>query len=195
MRAKCSNNIINQQIKSGRKVVGKNSSSVNNDNLMIDDCGDLDENNEKSVGFVQEWINTYVFLSREFANFFFVISFSLSLLPHPISFVGYVFSFRDSTVFNVASKFLSEKVKCANWSSSSYRQAEHWWNFNQVGWYLSFDIKISSFSRLCWSERIRKSVYLNCQLLLPLRLLPKSKAKHTLTHITSPTKDKQNELK
>lgn len=30
---------------------------------MIDDCGGLDE--EESVGFVQEWINTYVFVSRE----------------------------------------------------------------------------------------------------------------------------------
>lgn len=33
---------------------------------MIDDCGAIDESSEKSVGFVQEWINTYVFLSREF---------------------------------------------------------------------------------------------------------------------------------
>lgn|SRR5690349_10388812 len=82
MRAKCSNNIINQQIKSDRKVVGRNSSSVNNDNLMIDDCGDLDENNEKSVGFVQEWINTYVFLSRESCQFFFIISFSLPPLSN-----------------------------------------------------------------------------------------------------------------
>lgn len=94
MRAKCSNNIItDQQIKSGRKVVGRNSSSVNNDNLMIDDCGDVNENNEKSVGFVQEWINTYVFLSRESYQIF--LSLLVSLL-HPISFVMYVFSLRDS---------------------------------------------------------------------------------------------------
>jgi hypothetical protein len=43
---------------------------------MIDDCGDADENGEESVGFVQEWINTYVFLSREFFDIFFGISFS-----------------------------------------------------------------------------------------------------------------------
>jgi hypothetical protein len=42
---------------------------------MIDDCGDADEN-EESVGFVQEWINTYVFLSRESFDIFFGISFS-----------------------------------------------------------------------------------------------------------------------
>jgi hypothetical protein len=48
---------------------------------MTDDCGDADENDQESVSFVQEWINTYVFLSREFFVIFFVIGFS-----HPHSF-------------------------------------------------------------------------------------------------------------
>jgi hypothetical protein len=61
---------------------------VNNDShqMMIDDCGDVDEYNEKSVGFVQEWINTYVFLSREFLPFFsllvFLFSFLFFIFPH-----------------------------------------------------------------------------------------------------------------
>lgn len=45
---------------------------------MIDDCGGVDESSEKSVGFVQEWINTYAFLSREFPSFYF---FSLLVFP------------------------------------------------------------------------------------------------------------------
>lgn len=73
MRSKCSNNIINQHTKSGHKVKGYNSSSVNSDILMIDDCAGVDESNEKSVGFVQEWINTYDFLSREFLFAFLLI--------------------------------------------------------------------------------------------------------------------------
>lgn len=72
---KCSNNIINQQTKSGHKVKDRNGSLGNNDSLMIDDCGAVDESSEKSVGFVQEWINTYVFLSREFFCFPFAITF------------------------------------------------------------------------------------------------------------------------
>lgn len=42
---------------------------------MIDDCGGVEESNEKSVGFVQEWINTYSFLSREFCFYFSFSSF------------------------------------------------------------------------------------------------------------------------
>jgi hypothetical protein len=48
--------------------------------MMIDDCGEVDEYNEKSVGFVQEWINTYVFLSREFLPFFSLLVFLFSFL-------------------------------------------------------------------------------------------------------------------
>lgn len=49
---------------------------------MIDDCGGVDESSEKSVGFVQEWINTYAFLSREFPSFYF---FSLLVFPSSLS--------------------------------------------------------------------------------------------------------------
>ena len=49
---------------------------------MIDDCGDADMNSEKSIGFLEEWINTYVFLSREFFLPFFLYYFPLfPLIP------------------------------------------------------------------------------------------------------------------
>jgi hypothetical protein len=50
---------------------------------MIDDCREVEANNEESVGFVQEWINTYAFLSRELLCHFVlfpVISFPFSSL-------------------------------------------------------------------------------------------------------------------
>lgn len=52
---------------------------VNSDDhqTMIDDCGDADMNSEKSIGFLEEWINTYVFLSREFFLPFFFYYFPL----------------------------------------------------------------------------------------------------------------------
>lgn len=63
---------------------------------MIDDCGGVDE---ESVGFVQEWINTYVFLSRELSFF---------LFPPPF------ISFPDSSNFlpgnNKSGAFLSSHL-------------------------------------------------------------------------------------
>jgi hypothetical protein len=49
--------------------------NISNDNL-IDDCEET--MSEESFGFVQEWINTYVFLSRELS--FFSSSFQIFLL-------------------------------------------------------------------------------------------------------------------
>lgn len=60
---------------------------------MIDDCGGVDESSEKSVGFVQEWINTYAFLSREFPSFyFFFISFPFSNFQFPVPLCFALFS-------------------------------------------------------------------------------------------------------
>jgi hypothetical protein len=82
-RVKCPNGKVNQRHKAG------NNSSSSNDNLMIDDCREVEANNEASVGFVQEWINTYAFLSRELLCHFLlfpVISFPFSSLESAFQF-------------------------------------------------------------------------------------------------------------
>lgn len=60
--------------------------SLDNRNAMIDDCGgsgasvgignedDEDPNNGAGISFVQEWINTYAFISREFISLLFFYS-------------------------------------------------------------------------------------------------------------------------
>ena len=86
-RPKCLNNVINQQIKTGNKNI-RNMTKVNNDKLLIDECGNVEEennnindnNNEKIVvvHFVDEWMHTFAFLSREFHHLHFIISFILT---------------------------------------------------------------------------------------------------------------------
>lgn len=86
-RPKCLNNVINQQIKTSNKNT-RNMTKVNNDKLLIDECGNVEEennnindnNNEKIVvvHFVDEWMHTFAFLSREFHHLHFIISFILT---------------------------------------------------------------------------------------------------------------------
>jgi hypothetical protein len=69
-KSKCTKvKLINQKIK------GNKSSLGNHISTMIDECGnEEDGNNRANVDFVQEWINTYTFISREFIlsfNFYF----------------------------------------------------------------------------------------------------------------------------
>jgi hypothetical protein len=69
---KCLNNVINQQIKRGPNK-NRNITKVSNDNLMIDECGNVEDNNSNDdydnekvvVDFVDEWMHTFAFLSRE----------------------------------------------------------------------------------------------------------------------------------
>lgn len=89
--SKCLNNAINQQLKTGNKL--RNGTKVNNNNFVIDDCdGEAQGSNrsikknssnnddtatnaigsevrERNVDFVEEWMNTFAFLSRKFIFF------------------------------------------------------------------------------------------------------------------------------
>jgi hypothetical protein len=72
---KCSNNAINQKIKKESKI--QNSTKNVKDNSLIDGCKKIDENfsndHKKIVDIVQEWLNTFNFLSREFlVSFYFI---------------------------------------------------------------------------------------------------------------------------
>lgn len=111
--SKCLNNAINQQLKGGNKLRNGTTSKVSNDNnnnnLMIDDCGEpqgSNKNNKKSsnnnndiamnaigsevrernVDFIEEWMNTFAFLSREFFYIIFSLFYSFSYLLTKISF-------------------------------------------------------------------------------------------------------------
>lgn len=90
---------------------------------MIDDCGAVDESSEKSVGFVQEWINTYVFLSREFlfsfCHYFPLLVFLFIHIQFP-----QVFLRKKLEQFPIC-----ERVDWAN----CHRQL--CWNFNKLIWY------------------------------------------------------------
>ena len=93
--SKCLNNAINQRQKAGNKLRNGTTSKVSNENnFVIDDCGEAQGSNknnkkssnnnnndiamnaigsevrEKNVDFVEEWMNTFAFLSREFSLFF-----------------------------------------------------------------------------------------------------------------------------
>jgi hypothetical protein len=94
------NNAINPQSRGGKARNGT-TSRANNDNFVIDDCGEAQGNNnkpnkksgnnrndiamsaigsadrEKNVDFVEEWMNTFAFLSREFSFFLFFLIFHL----------------------------------------------------------------------------------------------------------------------
>lgn len=94
--SKCLNNAINQQLKTGSKLRNGTTTTTskvnNNNNFVIDDCdGEAlgsnrnnkknsnnddtamnaigSEDREKNVDFVEEWMNTFAFLSREFYFF------------------------------------------------------------------------------------------------------------------------------
>lgn len=87
LKSKCTKiKLINQQM-SGRN--NNTQASLDNRNAMIDDCGgsgaivgignedDEDPNNGAGISFVQEWINTYAFISREFISSYYFLIFLL----------------------------------------------------------------------------------------------------------------------
>lgn len=85
-RQKCLNNVINQHAKTSSKNI-RNMTKVSSDNLLIDECGNVvedelsnninDNHGEKIlvVDVVDEWMRTFAFLSREFFMIFFIVLF------------------------------------------------------------------------------------------------------------------------
>lgn len=69
-KSKCTKvKLINHQIMKNKSQLRNNTQASLSNHIppMIDDCGNGESNEEdENVDFVQEWINTYTFLSREF---------------------------------------------------------------------------------------------------------------------------------
>ncbi len=61
----CHNNNLRHQ--------STNNNAINNDNnFIIDDCNGIDEESDdssNSIGFIAEWINAYIFITRKSLNF------------------------------------------------------------------------------------------------------------------------------
>ncbi|KAG5679929.1 hypothetical protein PVAND_009465 [Polypedilum vanderplanki] len=90
-RPKCLNNAINQQAKMGNRNI-RNMTKVNNDNVMIDECGnnvtrEKTNNNSNSdddieekivVDFVDEWMHTFAFLSQNQERLYLLLIISVS---------------------------------------------------------------------------------------------------------------------
>ncbi|CRK98370.1 CLUMA_CG011729, isoform A, partial [Clunio marinus] len=115
--SKCANNKINQHPKSRHKVVTHNNSSSRNDNLMIDDCGDVDDHIEARIGFIQEWINTYAFLSQNQERVYLVLIISVTsgvVLCLLIVVVRFIFTRRKSNDGNTEQGKSGGQFKTSN---------------------------------------------------------------------------------